>query len=405
MSELLRIRIEADWPAESTQCEWAVYDIRGELVQRGRSEPQHWPAAESCELVLSADQCLVLEAQLPKGVKADDTKLVGYLVEDHLIGDIQGEHVVAGETRPDGATSVWVVSRARLNTVLAALRQLGRTPRRAFSELQLAPLEAEAWTACVRQGRGFVRLAAEAGFAFDLSGSDPPPELCLAMQAAQAQGRSPRHIDVYCGDEPRQNLEAWQAALGVPLASLGEFAWDAQPARTARNLLVGEFAPARGPHSGWAPFKPALALGATLLVLYSVFSLGEWIWMEQRASDLRLQTTEIFRSAFPEVQTIVDPVVQMRRLYDQQMRERGHLGEGDFLPLLAAVSNALAGQASYRRLGYEEGRLEFTVLLRNARAAEQLREALSRRGLTPTLRETRQTRGGVETSFSVRFGA
>jgi hypothetical protein len=87
------------------------------------------------------------------------------------------------------------------------------------------------------------------------------------------------------------------------------------------------------------------------------------------------------------------------------MRERGRLGESDFLPLLSAVSDAMAGQSNYRSLGYEEGRLEFTVVLRSARAGEQLREALARRGLTATLRESRQTRSGLETSLSVRFGA
>ena len=405
MSALLRLLIDTDWPAEKTQCEWALYDLRGDRIERGRSDPQHWPQAENCELVLSADQCLVLDAQLPKGVKGDDSTLVGYLVEDRLVGDIQNEHVVAGDTQADGSTRVWVVSRTRLNSALNALSQLGRAPRRAFSELQLAPLASGCWSVCIRDGKGFVRLAAEAGFAFDVSGSDPPAELALAVQSARAAGTMPERIDVYCAPEAGFVGNAWQSALGVSVQRAGEYAWDAQPAPSVRNLLVGDFTPARGRHSGWAPFKPALALGAALLVLYTLFSFGEWAWMSQRAGKLRQQTTEVFRDAFPEVQTIVDPSLQMQRLYDQQMRERGHLGESDFLPLLAAVSDALGGHANYRSLAYEDGRLEFSLVLQNTGAAEQLRDSLSRRGLSPTMRESRQTRAGMETSFSVRFGS
>jgi hypothetical protein len=104
------------------------------------------------------------------------------------------------------------------------------------------------------------------------------------------------------------------------------------------------------------------------------------------------------------VQTVVDPVLQMQRLYDPLMRERGRLGESDFLPLLAAVSEGLGGQAHYRSLSYDEGRLEVSVTTKDAQAAERLRDALARRGLALTVRDSRKTGAGVETTFSVRFG-
>jgi len=72
--------------------------------------------------------------------------------------------------------------------------------------------------------------------------------------------------------------------------------------------------------------------------------------------------------------------------------------------LLAAVSGALAGQGRYRSMSYEEGRLEFTIALANAGAAQRLRNALALRGLAPTLRESRPAGAGVEVSFSVRRG-
>lgn len=401
---ILRLRIDTGWPAQATKCEWALYDSSGTLTERGASEPQHWPQSEACELVLSADQCLAVAAQLPKGVRRDDEKVVGYAIEEHLLGDIQDEHVVAGARGSDGRTVVWVIAKARFTALMTALKQLGRTPRHAYSEIELAPVADSAWTVAMHGAKGYVRLPTQAGFSFEATGREPPAEILLAVQSARAAGELPAAIDVYCTHDAPFDADAWHAMLGVQVRRAGDYAWPMWPARGATNLLVGGFAPPRSRHAAWAPFRPALVTGAAALVLYTAFSLGEWAWLTHRTGQLRAQTLEIFRGAFPQVQTIVDPVLQMQRLYEPLMRERGRMGESDFLPLLDAVSEALGPSAHYRSLGYEDGRLEFTVILKDSRAPERLHAALARRGLRLTLQDSRQTGSGIETSFSVRFG-
>jgi len=408
MSSLLRLYITGAWPARTTACEWALYDTKGSLLQRGSSEPRHWPAAEDCELVLAADQCLTLDVKLPAGVRgaARGGDLIAYAIEERLVGEVEHEHLVAGETRPDGQTQVWVIARARLRALLGALQQLARAPRRAFSELQLLPLASGCWSVCLGTQGGFVRVGAEAGFVFD-SGSaraEPPVALHLALAAAKKADNPPESIDVYCAPGIDLDAGAWKSALGVPFRRAGEYEWRNFPARTARNLLTGEFAPQGERGAAWAAFRPAASLAALVLVLYALFSIGEWIWLDQQAGRLRARTVEIFRAAFPQVQTIVDPSLQMQRLYDQAKRERGQLGESDFLPLLAAVSETLGSGGAYRSLSFEEGRLELAITLPNARAAERLRDALAQRGLAPTLRESRPAGTGIEASFSVRRG-
>ncbi len=413
MSSLLRLYFTDEWPARTTACAWALYDTKGSLLQRGSSEPRHWPAAEGIAVVLSADQCLTLDVKLPgaRGAKARGSDLIAYAVEERLVGEVENEHFVAGETRADGQTQVWIIGRGRLRALLTALQQLGRSPRRVFSELQLVPLGSGRWSACLREQGGFVRVGGEAGFVFDAAldsaRTEPPVALRLALQAARKAGNAPESIDIYCA--PGITLDAdvwtaWQLALGVPVRPAGEYAWPMLPARSVRNLLVGEFAPQGERGAVWAAFKPALALSALVLLLYAMFSIGEWIWLDRKAGSLRTQAVEVFRAAFPQVQTIVDPSLQMQRLYDQFKRERGQLGESDFLPLLAAVSEALASPGTYRSLSFEEGRLELTITLPDAPAAERVREALVQHGLSPTLRESRQAGSGIEASFSVRRG-
>ncbi len=71
MTTLLRLFIPADWPARQTACEWELVNAAGARLQLGCSEPRHWPPADSLELILSAEQCLLVKTALPKGARAE----------------------------------------------------------------------------------------------------------------------------------------------------------------------------------------------------------------------------------------------------------------------------------------------------------------------------------------------
>lgn len=420
MTQVLRLFIPADWPARRTACEWSLVGDHGARLQQGCSEPRHWPQADRCEIVLSADQCLPLQASLPKGAKARTPDVLAYALEDQLIGEAEGEHLVVGDTVANASTAdnvaitpVWVVARARLRALIAALQPLGRQPDRLISELQLAPRQT-GWSVCLTTDkddahnaqRGFVRLAAEDGFAFDLDDAEVPPlELKLALQAAQKNGTAPQAIEI-CATQglafDATTASAWQTALGMPVRFAGEYSWRNETGRDARNLLSGEFLPPRRTPGGWRVLRPAALVGIAGLLLYAGFSFAEWIWLDHQKNRLQQQITGSFRATFPQVQTVVDPVLQMQRLHDQMRRERGQLGSGDFLPLLAAASEATTGQGHLRSIRFEDGRLELVIAMKSAAAAEVLRETLSRRGLTAVLREARPAADGVEAVFTVR---
>ncbi|MCX7177308.1 MAG: type II secretion system protein GspL [Proteobacteria bacterium] len=102
----LRILVTAAWPAEEAACEWALLNAQGLPLQRGKSEPRHWPMADHCEVVLSAEQCLVLKAQLPKGARARPSEVIAYALEEQLINDADHEHFVLGDTADGSHTAV-----------------------------------------------------------------------------------------------------------------------------------------------------------------------------------------------------------------------------------------------------------------------------------------------------------
>lgn len=422
MSLTLRLLIPADWPSQRSACEWALCNARGEVLQRGCSEPRHWPTAESCEVILTAEQTLLLAVPLPKGARARTQEVIAYAVEEQLIGEVEADYFVLGEqvtAQTDSAaslTAVWVIARARMRALLAALASFDRAPVRVLSELQLLPVPTGGWLLALRSTenpqtvgaeywQGFVRQGTEVGFSCGVDDLvQPPLELQLAVRAATP---APSHLTVSVhvakDTQSRFDAAAWQAALGLPVHVQEEYQWQQCGAVGARNLLTGEFAPKARAQGHWRSFKPAAWLALATVLLYAGFSFAEWFWLAQQSRQLRQQMRDSFQMAAPNTTAIVDAPLQMQRLHDQLRRERGQLGAMDFLPLLAAASEVFAGQGKLRSVAYEDGRLELVLWLANPSAAEALRSQMQRRGLQVVLRATRAQAGNVvEAVFVLR---
>ena len=433
MSTLLRLFLPASWPAQHSDCDWWLFDASGQRLQQGHSEPRHWPLATHCEVVLSADQCLPHVVELPLRARARNLDVIGYALEEQLLGDSDGEHLVLGERLPSVSRdsgnealqphAVWVMRRNRLESLLAALRAVDRQPSRLISELQLTPApQGNAWTLVLHADHGHVRSAYERGYCFDRQHALPatpqvesatplhsepiPLELQLALAGARAQGQAPVALILY---ETRDaalspaSLEAWQATLQLPLRRAeASHDWRAAAAQDARNLLTGAYAPARSRSQGWSVLRPAAWLATTCLLLYSTYSLASWFWLSQQRSELQQQIKVSFQATFPQAQAMVDPPLQMQRLHDQLQHQHGQLGSQDFLPLVGALSQALPQGTLLQSLDYADGRLEAALQLASQQNAVDLPRHLEQRGLTVVVKDTQPHGNGVLITLALR---
>ena len=127
-------------------------------------------------------------------------------------------------------------------------------------------------------------------------------------------------------------------------------------AATAIDLLAGDFA--RRSRAAGSLRLPRLAwtLAAVLVVLQLGLTVADWWRLERERRSLEATRESIFREAFPEARTIVDPALQMRRNLGQLQRARGRASGDDFLTL--ATTAAKNDAAPARRLTYAGGRLE-----------------------------------------------
>lgn len=160
---------------------------------------------------------------------------------------------------------------------------------------------------------------------------------------------------------------AWRANLHVqPLESCGKAhrvpAWQPAHGKRARHTVTKHLL-------GWSAFW--------LMLLAAALGLDAWRH-EQAAHALRSAVEAEFRSAFPQVPVVLDPVAQARRL--------GSGGAGsspvgasltDLLALLVRHESALMG--SITALTWREG--SWSLTLSNALApSEPLRQALLNQG-------------------------
>jgi general secretion pathway protein L len=124
----------------------------------------------------------------------------------------------------------------------------------------------------------------------------------------------------------------------------------------AIDLLAGEFARHGAGLDSLRLPRVAWALAAAVLALQFGATVADGWRLERERRALEAEREAIFRAAFPEAKTVVDPALQMRRNLADLQRSRGRASASDFLSL--ATSAAKADPVPAKRLVYAGGRLE-----------------------------------------------
>jgi type II secretory pathway component PulL len=94
----------------------------------------------------------------------------------------------------------------------------------------------------------------------------------------------------------------------------------------------------------------------------------------------------VFRGAFPDAKSVVDPALQMRRNLTELRRAAGEPDAADMVPLLARLAPVFASaNVRPRAVRYERGELQIELTLPSA-DARAAREELAKRLRVPGLR-------------------
>jgi len=357
---ILRLLVPAvDHPGADTPFAWSLADARGQALREGTGPLAQVPRAETVEAVLPASRVLFARLKLPKVGSATIRELLPFAVEDRLLADPAQIHAVPGATNAAGETLVAVVDRSWLAEALAALSRAGFAPQRAWCESAFLPREPGTWHAVLGEARSFLVEDDGHAVAFDRpAGAEPPLSVRIAADEAAERGARPRLLNVLAepGLAPPDGA-LWGERAGVKVSvTQGRVPLAAPVAASAIDLLAGDFARRGAGAASLRVPKLAWALAAALVALQFGATVADGWRLERERRALEAEREAVFRAAFPEAKTIVDPALQMRRNLADLQRSRGRAAANDFLSLATAAARADGAPA--KRLVYSGGRLE-----------------------------------------------
>ncbi|MBN8439830.1 MAG: hypothetical protein J0L95_17595 [Candidatus Accumulibacter sp.] len=401
MTKQLILRIDPAWPA-TPSARWALLDERGQMLGEGESEARHWPAAESCCVVLAGAQCLWLEATLPRAARRDEPRLLAYALEDRLLEDPEREHLTVSHRRrhaENGGECLGVVAvdRDRLRQVLAQLAAIGRVPTLLCPEFP-AKSDAEHWQIVIDGAQAI--LVAGPGNAAALDVAALLVALEQQVAAARLNGALPKSIELRLavGATAPQQLD--EACPGIDLQRGATYVWWQIAAQSAAvNLLHDEIA-SKTRANYLKRFKWPLWLAGGAFALWLLGGTGEVLWQRQTLSSLDSRMERTYLSTFPG-NTAVAPATQMQQRLSLERGRHGLLKNDDLLALLACVVDVLGDEAagSFGEVRYADGLLELSLKGALAGRAATFPARFAGSGL---LTEVRNENGGVR--LRVRLG-
>jgi general secretion pathway protein L len=372
------------------------YVATGGDSARGQTPIALLPKASSVDVVFDASDVFITTIDPPKLAEGKLRMALPNLLEERLLADPADCHFAFRPTRSGGNTGVAevpkmpvaVVDRGLLTRALDALTESGYRVRAAYSEIYtVPPPSAGVLSARVGRGRGVVRSGVHDGFAFDL-GEEVPPTLALAVRQLGI-----KRIQAYGREAAR--LAAFAEGLGVQVDPHPEEV-DVGSIDGSVNLLQGAFAQG-GMMGSLAPggLLPALTgralrvplAWAAVAAVVAVAGMNiYYLKLEGESKALRGQMEASFRSNFPQIPAIVDPIEQTRRQMSELRSRAGIPSANDFSVLNARTAQLLsiAPLGSVAAMEYRENALKVKFkpgTADNAALQNSLRSAAVQQGL------------------------
>ncbi len=335
-------------------------------------------------LLVPTRDVLLMRTELQAKRAADLREALPYALEDRLAEPVGALHFAAASRREGSALAAAVVNRERMEQWVTTARAAGLRLRAAIPDALALPWEPATWSIFADAGQVLVRTGEIDGFSVD-SGQ---LELLLVWRLREDADNP--------GAAPPERIRFWRTATADLTADTLRTLYDGALVeegvlKAARELWVEQSVPLDllgesyrdrvAPAGNLRRWLPAALLAALALLIHSLVLVVRINQFEARAADERDIATRRFQQAFPEVTRIVD-----LRLQAEQLLGRGlvaQAGAARFTPLLAATGEVLSERDGVEPIliAYRDGRLDLKVQAPSVVVLDQIRAALTGRGL------------------------
>lgn len=368
----LYIRLPSKVVAESQQaalplyCPFAVVSDGGLIEREGVTAlselSEFMRRAQRVVLILAASDVTLLHVKLPPLSAARMKAALPNLVEDQLMSDPAECIVVAGGVS-DGLRTVAVVHRGWLETISKTLITMGaRRLSVVPAQLCLPCQGGRVCAAVAEQGMDVevtVRLTEQNGIGLTVFAEQPelaPVEAIEALCAVVPNALMTLYV-------PPSRMRNYQETLTVAPALAERIVlspdnwsrWIDGADNASIDLMPGSLGRGGASMMDWHSWRWPLALSTGVLLVNTIGLNIDWLRLKREADTLHTTMMQTYKSVYPKETAIVDPLAQMRNKLLAARRVSGQLAPDDFVPLVAAFSEAWtnAGQGAQAIAGVE----------------------------------------------------
>lgn len=407
MAENLYVRVAGD------MFEWLLMD-EGSRVVRVRGEGDFatftdlihelgW--AGRTRVLLASESVLLTHAAVPSRQARQVLQAVPYMVEESLATDVDRCHFAVGPRDETGQVSVAVVDKARMESLVSLLSDIGLHISSVTPDVLHVPWNGGA-SVLVGPGRVCVRTGKFRGFATEIdllptvvSLLDEPARDSLHIRVHPAQKESfglyLSQIEAeYQGDIQLEELDC------SPFEFLCR-SWDA----TALNLLQGEFKVEDEHTNSYRGWRVAGILAASAFALQVMLLVGRGIYLDVMASQYDHEAHDLYAQVFPQDHNVSG---------DLMRRWQSHLAAGSgqptgvFFDLFSKAAGHLPGtNLTLENVNYSESRGDLILQLSAPRydAFDGFAQTLRKNGLDVEIGTISQDADAVKGSIKVRSGS
>ncbi len=391
-----------------TDLEWLLLDdVSGIVRLRGQGD---WGVFEDLirefewqgetRILIAGEKVLLTEANIPSQQQRQIQQALPFAVEEQLAVDVESCHFVQGERKPEGMLPVLVISRQYLRDVLDRFGSIGLSPEYVGVDL-LQLVRPPAGINIMIDGQRAHLLTAELRGA-----STELQHLGFCFELIDDQENGP--VSVTLHEHDRSVSERFVAEIEAGSSSPVTLSvLDAPPLETmcrgyrgTMNLLQGEFRvqKKRTSSEGW---KVAAILTGGAILIHLMLSLGEGLFLSQRADGFRREAEAMYTTIFPND----------RNVQDLRRRWIAHLGgdnsaEGSrFLSLFGQVASRLNGsKLVLQNVNFNESRGDLILQLIGPRSEQFVTytQSLAEDGIVAEIGTISQSDDAVRGSIKIK---
>ena len=369
---------------------WALLDGRGRTMQSGRCSPEEpdWPSDRSQTVLIDAALCTGLKIDMPDMPARRLDQALRWAAEEHLAGNAEDEHVIAGSRDETGRLACVVIGRDAMDRICGPLA--GQSAERIVPDALCLPWQAEELALAERDGRILARWGDCEFGSFE---SELAEEILAGVVPDEARifwygGECPDWLDQERVEEPTS-----QRSLDQCLAD--------GAAASGINLLSGPYSP-RSAVAARSYWRWVAGLAVVLAVVMIGLVAAENHQLDREAERLQQDIEQRFGQLFPEVGRVVRP-------REQAERELARLRFGQaagLLDLMSRTAPVIEGQERIvlDALNYRDGELELTLRAPDVAALDQLEQRLRALDLAADVRSASLDEDGASGRIRVTGG-